>query len=1576
MEDTFENLSIDYASIKVVTDPEGREQEVSYDFSGNTGYYTVPDETKVIITYKARISPPEGTQWTQDGDTQVAEVEVTNVASMLTWQDGGTNTLEVRRDAGADIYRIRAFKYGSGHMEDGLNGAVFGLYQDKMDDSGNPVQQKDENGAPVVDSWGNSVYEKEAISRTKGSLAGSPITFATRDVWMLDGLIQSELTGMSAESVSSLTDDELLKKLLGNYDEFNIADARAELRNLSGYADVQLSDDADGVHLQQGKTYYLKELTEPTGYAKDTSVEYYAFRFGEDAMYVNGVWQYYNSDILKIRNSPTDGAFTLRKKLEGNYALSDEQKDALRFAVYKLVGSSWERVEVEVPATDGTGNTTYKKVAELTYDQLRDGLSVTHIGAGTFRIIESMAARGEDVPGSVSHTVSFTRDGIEDDMTEDGGKQYAQFEITDDDILNGLEHTFEITNIYTQETVTFNTRKAWSDAEGNPVTPSGAKVTFGVFSLTDGALSETALPVQTVTLDGIPDVNTAAVSGESAAWIAQFARLPKLDDAGIEITYVVKEISGITGYEAIYGNEDGYLSFKDGENVIVPIITNKQETVEYTVNKQWTKPFWENESWTAPSGVKLGVYYGTTETEAYAKYTSGQRAYREITLPAEGADPEAAWEANFTDLPKSDGTGKEYQWIAVETVCPVGFVAEYPNGGDYLSLTGNSDEALTVMNRVEGVDVSFTKAWQRTLNNEWPEGQSIEVTLTRTLKGGDEASDDAFTAVYTIIRSGDELSATLTTGKAPTDWNNNEVTPVISVDGKTGRASFILKGLPRYGTVDGNNGEWEYRFAESELSDYATTYSTGASYAYALNGGVITNTQKDAEISFKKTWIGEDGQSESWAEGTTITVRRIQQFKYLDGVEEKTETIGTIEFKIEKTSDGFNIEPSEGLVFDEEKVRFTSGTYPKYGVRSGHTGEYIFTWEETAVTDSNGDELSYVPVVNMDAADSGQTNIVNIKLKTVDAKVDKTWLDGENSVPDALKAPVRVRLYHKVDAPADGDDYIEVNSSRYVPVIQDAMGVAIDAIELSADNGWTATVPLLSKYVSNGADAAEEVYIFREEAVYLDGAWTNDVEAYYTVENTDTETAPYGTVINNKPKDTLTKTSVFVSKTWADSGDHSQDEVTVRLYQAIDIPADADVMNINVRTEWYYVDSNGELIPAPPLNKSTYSTMTDNVGGHVNFYVNAYKGSPIWGLYLIDSSNLFDSYGNTQVGGKIIVIEDPDLIEFTKGETSVTGADDITLRASLSSNWEKYISIPEETKASWPYYKIGQTSGVYNYRFIVKYKEEAPERKSADTLRLLSPDEGIASIPDNAVQTDSVLVLKNGSWSGSFNDLPTTIGGYPVTYYVVEETVKTKAAAVSVAYAHNGNAWTITNTAEYNEPTTDFEFTKVWYDNDGKEVDWQDNISVSLFSSTVEGEDTKIATFNLSSDGGTSGAFTWSAEKIQNDAQKINRTKFKIEGLPAKADGATLTYYVTEAKIEGYKDPVYGTSAGTENNVITLKTDAKAESGQYIQNIPEDAYVLPSTGGIGSGAYRILGTFMTLYAALLLARRRKKRNGE
>ncbi len=120
----------------------------------------------------------------------------------------------------------------------------------------------------------------------------------------------------------------------------------------------------------------------------------------------------------------------------------------------------------------------------------------------------------------------------------------------------------------------------------------------------------------------------------------------------------------------------------------------------------------------------------------------------------------------------------------------------------------------------------------------------------------------------------------------------------------------------------------------------------------------------------------------------------------------------------------------------------------------------------------------------------------------------------------------------------------------------------------------------------------------------------------------------------------------------------------------------------------------------------------------------------------------------------------------------------------------------------------------------------------------------------------------------------------------------------------------------------------------------------------------------------------------ETDAWVASFTELPLSGVE-EVDGSnveyTYAYYVTEAKADWFDNPVY-TEADT--NAFPTEKDRKNPSTQltvtdangktvYIHNKETQTFELPSTGGPGTGIFYILGSVLTLLAAVLLITKRR-----
>lgn len=130
LKDTFsENQSINYGSIEVSSD------DVTYDFSGQTGTYTIPDGTGVTITYTTRVAGQVGEEVTFSNTAVVGSMEDAEFIAGPTVTATQTQTISPTGTdiSGTDgVYSIGLFAYADGHMERGLGGAKFRLLDSNM----------------------------------------------------------------------------------------------------------------------------------------------------------------------------------------------------------------------------------------------------------------------------------------------------------------------------------------------------------------------------------------------------------------------------------------------------------------------------------------------------------------------------------------------------------------------------------------------------------------------------------------------------------------------------------------------------------------------------------------------------------------------------------------------------------------------------------------------------------------------------------------------------------------------------------------------------------------------------------------------------------------------------------------------------------------------------------------------------------------------------------------------------------------------------------------------------------------------------------------------------------------------------------------------------------------------------------------------------------------------------------------------------------------------------------------------------------------------------------------------------
>lgn len=98
---------------------------------------------------------------------------------------------------------------------------------------------------------------------------------------------------------------------------------------VAGYSELRLSEQEDGISLQKGVTYYLKEIESPASHAINNTI--YRFTISDNPNYDN--YEYHSGDILKVYDWPVLGKIELKKTIEGASNLTEEDKERIKFEV-------------------------------------------------------------------------------------------------------------------------------------------------------------------------------------------------------------------------------------------------------------------------------------------------------------------------------------------------------------------------------------------------------------------------------------------------------------------------------------------------------------------------------------------------------------------------------------------------------------------------------------------------------------------------------------------------------------------------------------------------------------------------------------------------------------------------------------------------------------------------------------------------------------------------------------------------------------------------------------------------------------------------------------------------------------------------------------------------------------------------------------------------------------------------------------------------------------------------------------------------------------------------------------------
>jgi LPXTG-motif cell wall-anchored protein len=151
--DVFSNLAISYTSIKAAVSGSGQNSDVSWKTNGNKITFTIPDSSKVVITYKGRAI---------ESGEQVSNTACFNGQSA---SDNKTLTFDEESGGTATNYYITLYKCDADNEAKGLPGATFTLYEANGDSLGKELKSFTTGSDGTVKIMGDSEKDGWTLNR-------------------------------------------------------------------------------------------------------------------------------------------------------------------------------------------------------------------------------------------------------------------------------------------------------------------------------------------------------------------------------------------------------------------------------------------------------------------------------------------------------------------------------------------------------------------------------------------------------------------------------------------------------------------------------------------------------------------------------------------------------------------------------------------------------------------------------------------------------------------------------------------------------------------------------------------------------------------------------------------------------------------------------------------------------------------------------------------------------------------------------------------------------------------------------------------------------------------------------------------------------------------------------------------------------------------------------------------------------------------------------------------------------------------------------------------------------------------
>ena len=849
LDDTFHDevtgdakQSIDYSSVAITGSG-----DVTYDYSGNTGTFVIPDSTPVTITYRTRITAQPGEAKTFRG---TAVLKTAKYGDEIARSTAGVTTEPVviypsaSDVAGTGNYMVKLFVYAEGMMQQGIEGATFIL----LDANQRALEYKvgDNKGQPVTFTTGSNGYVNIELHEEDGDVSiekntgyylemMQAVPGYQKDNTLYSFMITDDPDYNSGGFYTYYNGDTMKVRLYAPTPGLSVSirfsgsyalrkdqqdEVTAVLQKLDEhdhwveverhpYTDTQwgaiifktpLYDPTLGLYQNQFRVVVANES--PWDLPENIHVEttYYSMvnTDGSDPKTTPQEFEVENAkDTVNvvIDNRYEDPQLTIVKMDKSN----GELLPGAVFSVYKIVNGAEVGEPVTTFTTDDNGELVIRGGESFESETL-------------YGIKETVPPTDYLLPLEAEwHYFYFCNDEyLEPSILANLPEGATAVNLTN----NGDR----ITVGNQKKLITIPVMKLW---QGN-TWPKNAEVVVGLYRSVEGVEGEETVEngdgtPRTVTLNsGMPYNNTA------------FKDLPSRDDQDRNYIYSIKEetINGQNPLDAGYIQEYGISSAG------VYIVRNKPATA-LTVSKEWYD--WNDVKVTDPdtlaaqSPVTFDVYRfsvpfedsnpddGITNADMTAFVSNLVKVRENLSF----GDPN--WSISIPDLDKQDDLGAPYYYYILETV---------PNFGNELYVLDEDNGSIKIQNKTapDIVNLTVTKAALR----DDPRQESLDRPFEFTLK---LMADDTHPVRNWQVYKDGETPVT-------TNWDGEatfELKPTNPAQQPTPGASITLS-LPAGVTAsvtETYNAEYT---VETAASVAGTTADNGRTFSYETDSGTDSVT--------------------------------------------------------------------------------------------------------------------------------------------------------------------------------------------------------------------------------------------------------------------------------------------------------------------------------------------------------------------------------------------------------------------------------------------------------------------------------------------------------------------------------------------------------------------------------------------------------------------------------------------------------------------------------------------------------------------------------------------------------------